>query len=66
MMGLMICIIHVCRVTRILVMLMERYSMHAKDAIIFSPNQVVTKIQVTLIRGVTVLFLDQVVVILSC
>ena len=39
--------------------------MHAKDAIIFSPNQVVTKIQVTLIRGGTVLFLDQVVVILG-
>jgi hypothetical protein len=41
-------------------------SLHAKDAIIFSPNQVVTKIQVTLIRGGTVLFFDQLVVILGC
>ena len=48
-MVLMICIIHVCRVTRILVMLMEKYTMHAKHAIISSPKQVFIKIQVTLI-----------------
>jgi hypothetical protein len=35
-MGLMICITHVCHVTRILVMLMEKYMIYVKPATISS------------------------------